>query len=141
MPQVHLLSSLSQSTKSSSQHSVGAACAVAAKRAKIQGRKGTSPVNDKHGDEVIDDDKYDNDEDHLPVTDASHSVSSMDAGRDVFIDARAAELTKNHCQDFIKRAFLLRVVSKDLPLTTASVMIKMFRPQPDLDYIIYCLRN
>jgi hypothetical protein len=119
-------------TKSSSQHSVGAACAVAAKRAKIQGRNGTHPVYDKHGDEVIDDNKYDNDDGHLPVTDASHSVSTMDAERNALIDTRAAELTKKHHQEFMKRAFLLRVLGKDLPLATASVMIKCAGSQKTL---------
>ncbi len=111
------------------------------KRAKIQGRKRTHPIYDKHGDEVIDDNKYDNDEDHLPVTNVSHSVSAVDAERDAFIDARVAELTKKYCHEFMKKAFLLRVLSKDLPLNTVSVMIKMCRPQKDLDYIIYCLRS
>jgi hypothetical protein len=98
-----------------------------AKRAKIQ-RKGNRPVYDKHGDEVINEDKYDNDEDHLPVTNASHSVSTREAEREAFIDAKAAELIKKHHQEFMKKVFLLRVISASLPLTTASAMIKMCRP-------------
>jgi hypothetical protein len=136
-----LLSSISQSKKSSSRHSAGAAHTVAAKRAKIQGRKGTHPVYDKHGDEVIDDNEYDNDEDHLSVTNASCAVSSVEPEREVSIDAKAAELIEKHCQEFMKRAFLLRVFCANPPLTTASAMIKMGRPQSDIAYIIYCLRN
>jgi hypothetical protein len=41
----------------------------------------------------------------------------------------------------MKRAFLLRVINNDNPLTTASVMIEMCRPQTDIDYIIYCLKS
>jgi hypothetical protein len=95
MPQGHLLSSRSQLSKSLSQHSTGAACAVAAKGAKIQGRKGTCPVYDNHGDEVIDDNKYNDDEDHLPVTNASCSKSAVEAERDVFIDARQQNLLRS----------------------------------------------
>jgi hypothetical protein len=58
MPQGHSLSSLSQSTLSLSQHSAGAIHAVATRRTKNQGRKGTCPVYDKHGNKVIDDNKY-----------------------------------------------------------------------------------
>jgi hypothetical protein len=78
-------------------------CCYSKKGQEIQGRKGTNPIYDKYGDEIIDDDKCDNYEDYLPVTDASHSVSIVYAERDAFIDARAAELTKKHCQEFMKR--------------------------------------
>ncbi len=36
---------------------------------------------------------------------------------------------------------MLGVPSKDILLNTASEMIEMCRPQSDIDYIIYCLRN
>ncbi len=65
----------------------------------------------------------------------------MDTEREAFIAAKAAELTKKDCNKFMKRAFLLRVLSNDIPLTTVSVMIKMCRHQSDIDYNIYCLRN
>ncbi len=96
MPQGHLLSSLSQSTLSLSQHSADAIHAVAAKRTKNQRRKGTRPLDDKHGDKVIDDDKYDNEEDHIPVTNALCSASTMDTEREAFIATMVAELTKKH---------------------------------------------
>ncbi len=101
---------------------------------------GTHPVYDKHDDDVIDDNKYDDDDYHLPVTNALCSVSILDTEREAFIDAMAAELIEKHCPDFMKRVSLLRVLSTDLPLTIASVIIKMYRPQSDIDYIIYCLR-
>ncbi len=69
-PQGHSLSPLSQSTLSLSQHSASTIHAVAAKRTKNHGRKGTCPVYDKHGDKVIDHNKYDNEEDYIPVTNA-----------------------------------------------------------------------
>ncbi len=100
-----MLSSLSQSTLSSSQHSAGAIHAVAAKRTKNQGRKGTCPVSDKHGDEVIDGNKYGNEEDHIPITNASCSASTVDTEREACIAAKAAELTKKHCKELMKRAF------------------------------------
>ncbi len=65
----------------------------------------------------------------------------MDTVREAFIAAKVAEPTKKHCKEFMKRAFLLRVISNNIPLTTASAMIKMCRPQSDIDYIIYCLKN
>jgi hypothetical protein len=108
---------------------------------KNQGRKGTQPVYDKHGDKVIDDNKYDNEEDRIPVTNALCSASTVDTEREAFIAAKAAELTKKHWKELMKRAFLLRVLGNDIPLTTASAMIKMYRPQSDIDYIIYYLRN
>ncbi len=104
-------------------------------------RNGTRPVYDKHGDEVIDDNEYDNEEDHIPVTNASCSITTMDIEREAFIAAKVAELTKKHCKEFMKRAFLLRVLSNNIPLTTASEMIKIIWPQSDIVYIIYCVRN
>jgi hypothetical protein len=67
-------------------------------------RKGTLSVYDKHGDKVIDDNKYDNEEDHIPVTNALCSSSIVDTGKEAFIAAKAAELTKKHCKEFMKRA-------------------------------------
>ncbi len=91
---------------------------------------------------MIYDDKYDNEEgDHIQVTNASCSASTVDTEREAFIATNAAELTKKHCKEFMKRAFLLQVLSNNIPLTTASMMIEMCRPQSDIDYIIYCLKN
>ncbi len=115
-PQEHLLSSFSQSTLSLSRHSAGAIYAVAAKRIKNQERKGTHPVYDKHRDEVIDDNKYDSEEDHIPVINALCSASTVDTEREAFIAAKAAELTKKHHEEFMKRAFSLRVISTIFPL-------------------------
>ncbi len=83
---------------------------------------------DKHGDKGIDDEKYDNEEDHIPVTNALCLASTMDTEREAFIAAKAAELTKKHHKEFMKRAFLLRVISNNIPLTTSSAMIKMCSP-------------
>jgi hypothetical protein len=94
-------------------------------------------VYDKHRDKVFDDDKYDNEEDHIPVTNALYSASTVDTEREAFIAAKVAELTKKHCKEFMKGAFLLQVLSNNIPLTTASAMIKMCRPQSDIDYIVY----
>ncbi len=90
---------------------------------------------------MIDDNKYDNEEDHIPVTNALCSSSTMDTEREAFIAAKVEELAKKHCKEFMKRAFLLQNFSNNIPLTTSSAMIKMCRPQSDIDYIIYCLRN
>ena len=41
----------------------------------------------------------------------------------------------------MKRAFSVRTLTADVPLTTASASIKMCRPQEDIDYIINVLKN
>ena len=41
----------------------------------------------------------------------------------------------------MQRAFSVRTHATDVPLTTASASIKMCRPQNDIDYIIYVLKN
>ena len=41
----------------------------------------------------------------------------------------------------MKRAFSVRTLAADVPLTTASASIKMCRPQEDIDYIINVLKN
>lgn len=46
------------------------------KRSKTKG-KGSSPVDDK--DDINADDKYDNEVDHIPVTDAPLSFTSQDS--------------------------------------------------------------
>ena len=57
----------------------------------------------------------------------------------MFIAEKAAELIEKHRQEFMKRAFSVRTLAADVPLTTASASIKMCRPQKDIDYIIYVL--
>jgi hypothetical protein len=59
----------------------------------------------------------------------------------MFIAEKAAELIEKHRQEFMKRAFSVRTLAADVPLTTASASIKMCRPQKDIDYIIYVLKN
>ena len=139
----HSLSSLSHSTKSAHQRSAVDRCSAvpahppAAKRANTQG-KGTSwPIDD------IDDDgdKYDDDDDLIPVTDGPIFATAQDAEEELVIATKAAELVEKHCQEFMKRAFSVRALSNDVPLHTASAMIKMCRPQKDLDYIIHVLKN
>jgi hypothetical protein len=41
----------------------------------------------------------------------------------------------------MKRVFSVRTLAADVPLTTASASINMCRPQKDIDYIIYVLKN
>ncbi len=41
----------------------------------------------------------------------------------------------------MKRAFSVRTLATDVPLTTASASITMCRPQKDIDYIIYIFKN
>jgi hypothetical protein len=60
---------------------------------------------------------------------------------DYFIAEKAVELIEKHHQEFMKRTFSVRTLATDVPLTTASASIKMCRPQKDIDYIIYILKN
>jgi hypothetical protein len=82
-------------------------------------------------------DKYDNEDDFIPATDGP----IQDAVDDMKIAEKAAELIEKHRQEFMKRAFSVRTLGADVPLTTASASIKMCRPQEDIDYIIYVLQN
>ena len=86
-------------------------------------------------------DKYDDDNDIIPATNGPVVYSAQDIEADVFIAQKAAELIEKHRQEFMKRAFSVRTLAADVPLTTASASIKMCRPQKDLDYIIYILKN
>ena len=83
-------------------------------------------------------DKYDNEDDFIPATDGP---IQQDAVGDMFIAEKAAELIEKHRQEFMKRAFSVRTLAADVPLTTASASIKMCRPQQDIDYIIHVLQN
>jgi hypothetical protein len=76
-------------------------------------------------------DKYDNEEDFIPATDGPIQRDAVD---DMFIAEKAAELIDKHRQEFMKRAFSVRTLAADAPLTTASAIIKMCRPQEDIDY-------
>ncbi len=84
-------------------------------------------------------DKYDNEDDFIPATDGP--PIQQDAVDDMFIAEKAAELIEKHRQEFTKRAFSVRTLAADVPLTTASASIKMCRPQQDIDYIIHVLQN
>ena len=83
-------------------------------------------------------DKYDNEDDFIPATDGPIQQDAVD---DMFIAEKAAELIEKHRQEFMKRAFSVRTLAADVPLTTASASIKMCRPQQDIDYIIHVLQN
>ena len=83
-------------------------------------------------------DKYDNEDDFIPATDGPIQQDAVD---DMLIAEKAAELIEKHHQEFMKRAFSVRTLAADVPLTTASASIKMCRPQKDIDYIIYVLKN
>jgi hypothetical protein len=82
-------------------------------------------------------DQYDNEDDFIPATDGP----IQDAADNMFIAEKAAKLIEKHRQEFMKRAFSVRTLAADVPLTTASASIKMCRPQKDIDYIIYVLKN
>jgi len=134
------LSSISHSTKSPSRHSAVATNPPAAKRAKrtpnaTEG-KGSSLYNADDGG-----DKYDDEDDIIPATACPVVTTAQDAAEDLFIAEKAAELIEKHRQEFMKRAFSVRSLAADVPLTTASASIKMCRPQKDIDYIIYVLKN
>jgi hypothetical protein len=134
------VSSISQSTKSPSRRSAAAAAQPLAKRAKrtpnaTEG-KGSSLYDADDGG-----DKYDDDDDIIPATDGPMVVTDQDIAADLLIAENAAELVEKHHQEFMKRAFSVRTHAADVPLTTASASIKMCRPQNDLDYIIYILKN
>jgi hypothetical protein len=136
------VSSISHSTKSPSRRSaVATHPPPAAKRAKrtpnatVEG-KGSSLYDADDGG-----DKYDNDDDIIPATDGPMVTTAQDAADDMFIAEKAAELIEKHRQEFMKRAFSVRTLAADVPLPTASASIKMCRPQKDINYIIYTLKN
>jgi hypothetical protein len=138
------VSSISHSTKSPSRRSAAAAAAAAqplAKRAKrtlnaTEGKGSSLYDTDDGGD------KYDDEDDIIPATDGPMVVTDQDIAADLLIAEKAAELVEKHHQEFMKRAFSsVRTHAADVPLTTASASIKMCRPQKDLDYIIYILKN
>jgi hypothetical protein len=82
-------------------------------------------------------DKYDNEDNFIPATNGL----IQDAADDMFIAEKAAELIEKHRQEFMKRAFSVRTLATVVPHTTTSASIKMCRPQKDIDYIIYVLKN
>jgi hypothetical protein len=127
------VSSIFHSTKSPSQGSVVASDPPAAKRAKrtqnaTEG-KGTSRDDADDGG-----DKYDDEDDIIPATDGPMVTTHQDADADLFIAEKSAELIdiEKHRQEFMKRAFSVRTLAADVPLTTASTSIKMCRPQKDI---------
>ena len=130
--------SISQSTKSPSRRSAVATDPPAAKRAKrtpndTEGKGSFHSVDADDGG-----DKYDDDDDVIPATDDPIvSTTAHDIMADYFIAQKAAELIEKHRQEFMKRAFSVRTLAADVPLTTASASIKICRPQKDLDYHLY----
>ena len=99
--------------------------------------KGSDPYDCDDGG-----DKYDNEADFITATDGPIlTTTAQDSVNDMFIAEKAAELIEKHRQEFMKRAFSVRTLAADVPLTTASASIKMCRPQKDIDYIIYILKN
>jgi hypothetical protein len=60
-------------------------------------------------------DKYDNEDNFIPATDGP----IQDAADNMFIAEKAAELIEKHRQEFMKRAFSVRTLAADVPLTTA----------------------
>jgi hypothetical protein len=133
------VSSISHSTSSPRQCStVATDLPPAAKRVKR-----TPNANEGKGSSLYDTDdggdKYDNEDDFIPATNGPILTTAQDAADDMFIAEKAAELIEKHRQEFMKRAFSVRTLASDVPLTTASASIKMCRPQKDIDYIIYVL--
>ncbi len=138
------MSSFSQSTKSTSRRRsiVAAADPPAAKRAK----RTTNATEGKGSSQSVEDaddggDKYDDEDDIIPATDGPVVNTAQDIEADIFIAQLAAELIEKHRHEFMKRTFSVRTLAADVPLTTASASIKMCRPQKDIDYIIYVLKN
>jgi hypothetical protein len=86
-------------------------------------------------------DKYDDEDDIIPATNGLLFTTAQDIEADYFIAEKAAELIEKHRQEFMKRAFSVRTLAADVPLATASASIKMCRPQKDINYIIYILKN
>ena len=112
----------------------------AAKRAKrmpnTEGKVSFHSVDDEDGG-----DKYDDEDDNIPATNGPIVSTGHDIEVDYFIAEKAVELIEKHHQEFMKRTFSVRTLATDVPLTTASASIKMCRPQKDIDYIIYILKN
>ena len=95
--------------------------------------KGTSQSVDDADDYG---DKYDDEDDVIPATGGPIVATGQDIASDMFIAEKAVELVEKHRQKFMKRAFSVRTLAADFPLTTASATIKMCRPQKYIDYII-----
>jgi hypothetical protein len=137
------VSSISHSTKSPIWRSAVATDPPAAKRAKrtpATKGKGTSRSVDNNDDDGGGD-KYDDEDDIIPVTNGQILTTAQDATAELFIAEKAAELIEKHRQEFMKRAFSVRALAADVPLTTASAMIKMCRSHKDLDYIVRVFKN
>jgi hypothetical protein len=135
------VSSISHSTKSLSRCSAVATDPPAAKRAKrmpkgTEGKGSSCSVDADDGG-----DKHENEDDIIPATDCPIVTTAKDIAAELFIAEKAAELIEKHRQEFMKKAFSVRTLTADVPLTTASASIKMCRPQKDIDYIIYVLKN
>jgi hypothetical protein len=128
------VSSISESTKSPSRcHSTVVTDPPVTKRAKrmpnVTEGKGSS-----HSDDADDGgNKNDDDNDIIPATDGPIVSTAHDIEADYFIAEKAAELIEKHRQEFMKRAFSVRTLAADAPLTTASASIKMCRPQKDIN--------
>jgi hypothetical protein len=136
------VSSISHSTKSLSRRSAVATDPPAAKKAKktpATKGKGTSCSVDDNDDDGGD--KYDDEDDIIPATNGPILTTAQDATEALFIAEKAAELIEKHRQEFMKRAFSVRALAADVPLTTASAMIKMCRFHKDLDYIVHVLKK
>ena len=101
-----------------------------------EGKVSFHSVDDEDGG-----DKYDDEDDNIPATNGSIVSTGHDIEVDYFIAEKAVELIEKHHQEFMKRTFSVRTLATDVPLTTASASIKMCRPQKDIDYIIYILKN
>jgi hypothetical protein len=127
------VSSISHSTKSPSWRSAVATDPPAAKRAKrtpaTKGKGTFCSVDDNDDDGG---DKYDDEDDIIPATNGPILTTAQDATVELFISEKA-----------VKRAFSVRALATDVPLTitTASAMIKMCRSHKDLDYIVHVLKN
>jgi len=127
------VSSISHSTKSPSRRSAAATDLPAKKRVKRM-PNATEGNGTSQSVEDADDsgDKYDDEDDIIPATDVPIVTTDQDIASDLFIAEKSAELVDKHHQEFMKRAFSVRTLATDVPLTTASESIKMCRPQKDI---------
>ena len=117
------VSSKKNSKQSAGRRSAVAAHPPAAKRAKIKGTGTSGSLDDNDDDHHLD--KYDDEDDYIPVTNGPIFDTSQDAENELFIAAKAVELIEKHRLEFMKRAFSVRALSTDVPHTTVSAIEKI----------------
>ncbi len=91
--------------------------------------------------DALDEAKYDDEDNVLPVTDAPFGVTQRDARR--LAEFNTAAAVAAHRLEFIQRAFPPQPanVGKAKTQGAATASIKACRPQSEVDYIVYVLMN